>query len=346
MPALFDTGFFVRKPAWHEQGIVLDYYPGREEAMKLAGHDFKVVERPIAVIGKPLTGDAVGDGTAAYLGHANGFNGVKTDVPFKALVQSGSGEVFTVVRDSYEVIQNDAAYDVAELLFEQGFQYETGITLDGGRLCALTLLLDEPIVLPGDDSPVLPFGCLSWSHDGSASLRVRSGTIRQVCANTVAASEAEGKRLGTDFTFRHTKNVHARIEDAKAAVKGTRENFDVFKSAMLDLCKLKVTPEQRDLYVSTIIGDKGGILSQNAATSDRVKNNIETERAKLNALFMGQTIPEGHVLTGYGLHLAGVEYFDHLRGYRSQDSYVKRTLLADNPAKANLIKTIHEVVAA
>jgi hypothetical protein len=61
---------------------------------------------------------------------------------------------------------------------------------------------------------------------------------------------------------------------------------------------------------------------------------------------MGPTIPEAHNLTAYGLHLAGVEYFDHLRGYRSQDSYVKRTLLSDNPAKANLIKTIRECVAA
>jgi hypothetical protein len=112
----------------------LDDYPGREEAMKLAGHDFKVVERPIAVIGKPLTADkAVGEVPGTYVVHPDGFNGVKMDVPFKALVKSGSGEVFTVVKDTYEVIQNDVAYDVAELLFEQGFQYETGITLDGGR---------------------------------------------------------------------------------------------------------------------------------------------------------------------------------------------------------------------
>lgn len=36
----------------------------------------------------------------------------------------------------------------------------------------------------------------------------------------------------------------------------------------------------------------------------------------------------------------------HLRNYRSQGSYVYRTLLADNPAKASLARTIREVVAA
>ena len=77
-----------------------------------------------------------------------------------------------------------------------------------------------------------------------------------------------------------------------------------------------------------------------------MKNNIETERAKINSLFFGQTIPVHHQLTGYGLFLAGGEYFDHLRNYRSQDSYVKRTLLTNNPAKANLANTVRQLVAA
>ena len=88
------------------------------------------------------------------------------------------------------------------------------------------------------------------------------------------------------------------------------------------------------------------ISTTSAAVSDRVKNNLEGERAKINSLFFGPTIPEAHALTGYGLHLAGVEYFDHLRAFRTKDSYVKRTLLADNPAKASLTRTIRELVAA
>lgn len=341
---LFETGFFVRKPAWHNKGTVLQDYPGREEAMILAGHDFKVSEARIAVIGKER--DTLADNGPTMVGESGQLYGAKCAPAFKALVNSKDGTILHVVNDTYEVIQNSVAYDVAELLFDQGFQYETGITLDEGRLCALTLLLDEPITLPGEDSKILPFGCLSWSHNGSSSLRARTGTIRQVCANTVGASEAEGKRLGTDFTFRHTKNVHERIDEAKEVVKGARAQVDVYREAMLELCKMPVTPAQRDLFVSTIIGDKGGTLSTSSATSQRVKNNLEAERTKIGGLFMGQTIPEAHTLTGYGLFLAGGEYFDHLRQARSEDSYVKRTLLTDNPAKANLIKTIREVVAA
>lgn len=333
MPALFNTGFFVREAAWHGEGVVLDDYPGREEAMRLADHDFTVVERPIEIVGK--LGNRRAEG-------------------WKGLLKSGTGELLNVTRDTYEVIQNSTAYDIAELLFDQGFQYETGITIDKGRVCALTLKLDEPVVLPGDDSVSLPFGCLSWTHDGSGSLRVRSGSIRQVCANTVSASEAEGKRHGTDFTFRHTKNVKARIDDARAAVKGTREAFNVYRAAMLALMDIEVTPQQRDLFVSTIIGDvvwKGGKVdglpvSMRTDSTSRVKTNIENERTKVLSLFHGPTIPEAHSLTGYGLFLAGGEYFDHLRAFRSRDSYVKRTLLTDNPAKGQLTRTIREVAAA
>lgn len=340
MPALFDQGFFVREPAWHGLGIVLDDYPSREEAMSLAGHDFDVVEVDTYI--------ALPNTLLASAGQAtNGPNGsFRKAEAFKGLVRSDNLSLLNVPNATYEVIQNSAAYEIAELLFDQGFQYETGITLDDGKICALTLALNEPITIPGDDSVVVPFGCLAWHHDGTGALKVRAGSIRQVCANTVSASEAEGKKLGTDFTFRHTKNVKARIEDAKAAVHGVRKNFDVYREAMLALAEIPVTPLQRDLFVSEIIGDKGNLLSLSAATSDRVKNNIEEERAKVNGLFFGPTVPEAHRLTGYGLFQAGVEYFDHLRNYRSQESYVKRTLLTNNPAKATLARTIREVVKA
>lgn len=342
MPAMFEQGFFVREAAWHGMGVVLPYYPGREEAMRLAGHDWDVITLPfraefsnevLAGAGKPVNQDGSG-----FLRAVDGWT---------VHVRSDTLGILHVAQDSFERIPNSVPYEIAEMLFDQGFEHETGITLDGGKQCAITLKLNEPIYITGDTSTILPFGCLSWAHDGTASLKVRSGTIRQVCANTVAASEAEGKRLGTDFTFRHTKNVKERIEDAKKAIQGVREGLDVYRTVMEELVRINVTPDQRDMFVSTIIGDRDGVVSKNASTSQRVKNNIEGERAKILSLFMNQkTIPEEHVLTGYGLFQAGVEYFDHLRAYRSKDSYVRRTLLSDNPAKANLAKTIRELVAA
>lgn len=326
MPALFEQGFFVREPAWHGMGVVLDDYPSRELAMRLAGHDWNVETAPVFTA----------DGT-----EVEGFTLHR---------RSDTGAPMHVARDSYTAIPNSLAYEVAEVLFDEGFQYETGITIDGGRGCAITLKLDEPFTIAGDDSVILPYGCLSWRHDGLGALRARTGTIRQVCANTVNASEAEGKRLGTTFTFRHSKNVKERIAEAKESMRGIRRDVDVYRTMAEELASIKVTPTQRDLFVSTIIGDPDFSVSKGVAASPRVKANIELERTKVLGLFMQDpaktTVPEAHALTGYGLFLAGVEYFDHLRNYRTQGSYVQRTLLVDSPAKAQLGRTIRELVTA
>jgi hypothetical protein len=58
------------------------------------------------------------------------------------------------------------------------------------------------------------------------------------------------------------------------------------------------------------------------------------------------SIPEAHKLTAYGLRLAGVEYLDHLRGFRNDNTYVGRQLLRQEPAKAKLGRLIEEVVHA
>jgi len=342
MPAMFEQGFFVREPAWHGMGIVLDDYPNRELAMELAGHNWDVVVLDGLRI--PVTNEILENAGQEVNPDGNGF--MRKVDNWAAHFRSDNLELLHVAKETFERIPNSQAYDIAEILFDQGFQYETGITLDGGKTCAITLKLDEPIQISGDDSIVLPFGCLSWAHDGTASLRVRSGTIRQVCANTVAASEAEGKRLGTDFTFRHTKNVKDRIQDAKAAIQGVRAGLDIYRELAEELAAIPVTPDQRDLFVSEIIGDKNGSISLAPDVSNTVKNNVEKERAKINSLFFGPTIPDAHKLTAYGLWIAGGEYFDHLQNYRSQTTYVKRTLLADNPKKAKLSSTIRELVAA
>ena len=342
MSVLLERGFFVREPAWHGEGDVLDYYPGKEEAMRLAGHDWDVIEVP-CYAGIPndvlIAAGREAAGTNGLLRKENGLS-----------IHIRSDNLFTLAahKESFEQISNGLAYDVAEILFDQGFKHDAGVSLDGGKVNALTLLLDEPITITGDSSVTLPYGVLRWAHDGSASLTVQSGAIRVVCMNTWQMSDAEGTKLGTSFTFRHTKNVRERIEDAKEAIKGVRQGIDVYREVAEELATIPVTPEQRDWFVSTIVGDRDGSVSLAQNVSDRVKTNVERERAKVNSLFLApehkSTIPDGHKLTAYGLFQAGGEYFDHLRNYRTKDSYVKRTLLTNSAEKGNLRRTISEAL--
>lgn len=324
MSAYFNQGFFVREPAWHNLGVVLDDYPGRDEAMRLAGHDFDIVERPVYV----GTSDVIAYPTARVDG-------------LKALVRSDTGKVFNVVNQSYGVVQNSVGWDIVDALVGEGIKYETGLTLRDGAVCSVLAWLDEPVTIPGDNSEILPWVNVAWTHDGSGAVTARPTSIRTVCWNTQSAAEAQGRKYDREFTFRHTKNVMARIEDAKMAMKGIRESHEEYIELARELATIPITRSQRDLFVGLFLP-----MPTEALISDRVKGNVEEARGALRRLFESESIPEAHRFTAYGLHLAGGEYLDHVRGFRNKETLFGRSLLRREPAKAKLTSLIREVVAA
>lgn len=319
MPAFFEQGFMVRKPAWHGMGEVLEDYPGREEAMRIAGHDFQIIEKPVYVAGQRAEG-------------------------WKAIVKDTDDSIISVAKESYGIVQNDVPWDIVDaIVSDDRVKYESAGVLKGGALCWVLAWLTEPVTIKGDDSQTFPFICGSWSHDGSGSVRVRSTSVRVVCANTEASSEAQAKAAGTDFTFRHSKNVMDRIADAKDAIQGVQAGFAEYVKLSNELAELPITPRQRDLFVTNFLPMPA---RSSVEFSDRVAKNVEEARGAVRALFSGQTIPEAHRFTAYGLQLAGVEYLDHIRGYRADHTRFGRSLLRDEPAKAKLAKLIRETVAA
>lgn len=328
MPAYFDQGFMVREPAWHGLGVVLDDYPGRDEAMRLAGHDFIVEEQGVKI--------------GASDDYAEGWKALTKNVPAEIRDEDPShGKVLNITKDSYGVVQNSTGWDIVDALVGEGAKYETGLTLRDGAVCCVLAWLDEPVMINGDDSPILPFVNVAWTHDGSGAITSRATSIRVVCWNTQSAAEAQGKRLGTDFTFRHTKNVMVRIADAQMALQGVRIAHEQYVQLAAELAEIPITTKQRELFVSEFIP-----MPPEALLSDRVMGNVEAARQGVRDLFVGQSIPEAHALTAYGLHLAGGEYLDHLRGARSPETRFGRSLLRNEPAKAKLTRLIRDVAVA
>jgi phage/plasmid-like protein (TIGR03299 family) len=345
MPAYFTEGYFVEHTAWHKLGTVLANPPEtREEAIVLAGHDYNVTAAPLF---------------ARY----NGPDDAPTyvEVPgWRQLIATSNGDrrspvhgnLLHIAKDSYAVIQNTVAYEFADALIDLGFTRWAGITIRDGAECALTFKLNEPIVITGDTSATLPYLVLSWAHDGSGALRGRSTSIRAECWNTVSAGEAEGKRLGTDFSIRHTQKWASRVEDAKRAILGVRADIETYRNVMEEFAMQEVKTWNRDLFASAVVLDqkvasvprfKADVAK--GAYSARVQGNVERAKASLLALFNGPTIPEEHRNTAYGLHMAGVEYLDHIRRSNSEATHVGRSLLRDEPAKARLTPLIREILA-
>lgn len=353
----FEEGFCVREPSWHRKETLvmrdLVLPDDREEAVQLAGHDFTVVGVPNGNVLEPIPSplevetdqDVVRVGGQWYLfDHREEKKGLYIDQPrgeingvkFYGPVH---GKHLEVVNDSLTTIQNSVGWDLLEAIVGQGAKLDTGLTLKGGAVCVVTAYLDEPVTLPGDDSVTLPFLVVRWAHDGSGALATRSTSVRVVCANTDEAAAFESAKYGTDFTFRHTRNVMQQIEDAKLAIRGLRESFEEYTELARELAGITVTAEQKELFVTTMLP-----MPPEALISDRVVKNVETAREAVRTIMASRTIPEAHKDTALGLRYAGVEYLDHLRGFRNRDTYVGRQLLRTEPAKVKLAALIQEVV--
>jgi phage/plasmid-like protein (TIGR03299 family) len=368
MPDYFNTGFFVEKSAWHNMGILLDAPPAtREEAVVLAGHDYEIVAVPNGNLERqPLTEaefTAMKFDKAQDIARVGGvWFGYKPNPDKKGLeiqqLRDGlpgplHGNQIEVVNQSLAIIPNEIAYDLADAMLDLGFIRWAGITLRDGAECALTFKLNEPIQVSGDPSLTLPFFVLHWAHDGSGALRGRSTSIRAECWNTVSSGEAQGKRLGTEFSIKHTENWRDRVEDAKKALKGARASIEAYREVMEEFAAVEVSKADRDLFVQALVLDqtvpsvsryKAGVAG--GAYSRRVQSNVEKAVTQVNGLFAGNTIPEDHKFTAYGLHLAGVEYLDHVRKAVNDASHVGRTLLRDEPAKARLTPLIRTIAKA
>lgn len=369
MAHYFNKGWFIEENAWHKLGDVLLVPPAtRDEAMVAAGHNYVVIEVPNGNLERqPLTPEEFdrfridrGQDIARVGGVWYGYkpNPDKKGLEISQVLADGSrgpldGNQLEVVNDSFAVIQNDRAYDLAEALQDLGFIPWAGITLKDGAQCALTFKLNEPIVVTGDTSKTLPFFVITWAHDGTGALRGRSTSIRAECWNTVSAGEAEGKRLGTEFTIRHTESFADRVEDAKKALKGARADIAAYHEVMEEFAAIPVSRADRELFIAALVLDQrvASVTQFKAeaargARSPRVQANVENAQAAVRSLFNGPTIPEAHKLTAYGLHMAGVEYLDHIRRSNDVSTHLGRSLLRDEPAKARLPKLIREIAAA
>jgi len=300
--------FTVRRPAWHFEETrhkVFDEWPGREEAMEAAGHNFTVRTKAVyEEIEVEYT-----------IGHRS--------IPgYHAVVREDTGVVLSVMPETYQPIQNEMMWNIVDALVSKPeVHYETGGTLRGGRRLWVMAWLDEPWQLEGDDSLTLPRLCVVTSHDGTRALEVMALVTRVVCENTYQAGRSEAIRCGYYYAFRHTANVQERLQQSDEALETVRRHFDMYKGLVQRLATVRLTNTQLEAFVNAFIP-----LPVHGEITKRTLEWIEGNRDKLRKIMAGVTIPEAHRNTGYGTWCAGVEYLDHIRAFRSSETYFTRTV--------------------
>lgn len=242
MAALIESLFYTRVEPWHGMGIRVEDSPTSEDAIRLAGLDWKVEQKEMFLA----------DGTKIPDAFAN--------------VRDKDNRVLGVVGNRYSIVQNSEAFSFTDSLIGEGCQYETAGSLRDGKQIWLLAHLPEAIQIAGDD--VMPYLCFTNTHDGTGSVKVFTTGIRVVCNNTLNQALSNAKRT---WSVRHTGSIETKLAVAT-------ETLNLANNYMAELKKeceeLALKPVDKDKVIEFI----KFVVPEEEDMSQRQKTNIRDIR--------------------------------------------------------------------
>lgn len=300
MPANFTSGFST-VPMWHGLGNIIDTAPtSMSQALKLGGMDWEVIERPAMFLG-----------TDNQLHLAEGL---------KALVRSDNGELLSMQNNSWEVVQNQAAFAFFEPLVNSGkLELQTGVCLKGGRQIALTGKIKGSVGDVVSNDPVESFLVLYNAHDGSLCLGVQFSNTRVVCSNTLSVVVGQGRgttlRKGSNMAvsgktvkLRHTRSIHDNLEDLQEIINLQSATFDVAMHEYKQMVKVRVDSKNViKVFSRTFEVEEKDVMRHR--NYEPILKNFEAG--------VGMDIP-GVSGTGWALYNAFTEFTSHGRSSRGE----------------------------
>lgn len=246
MAANVETMFYVRETPWHGLGTRVMEAPGSEDALELAGLNWKVRQEPIYTDNNLL-------------------------IPgYKANVRDLDDKVLGVVTDRYKVVQNDEAFAFTDGLLGEGVRYETaGALLDGRKVWILARMPREFIINGEQISPYLVF---SNTHDGSGAIKVAVTPIRVVCNNTLNLALSTAKR---SWSMVHTGDVQGKMEEAKQTLFMAEKYMSRLGREFENLRKIELTDRQVMDYIKLLLPYENEDNSLHVRNINRLREDMK-----------------------------------------------------------------------
>lgn len=246
MAANVETMFYVRETPWHGLGTRVMEAPGSEDALELAGLNWKVRQEPIYT-----------DNNLLISG-------------YKANVRDLDDKVLGVVTDRYKVVQNDEAFAFTDGLLGEGVRYETaGALLDGRKVWILARMPREFIINGEQISPYLVF---SNTHDGSGAIKVAVTPIRVVCNNTLNLALSTAKR---SWSMVHTGDVQGKMEEAKQTLFMAEKYMSRLGREFENLRKIELTDRQVMDYIKLLLPYENEDNSLHVRNINRLREDMQ-----------------------------------------------------------------------
>lgn len=310
MSALVESMFYVREVPWHQLGTKVEDAPTSEEAIRLAGLDWKVEQKPIFL-----------------------ENGTKIEGNY-ANVRSSDGKALGIVGDRYKIVQNTDAFTFTDALLGEGVRYETAGSLKDGKVIWLLARMPEQIEILGDK--VDPYMVFTNTHDGSGAVRVCMTPVRVVCNNTLNAAMRGARRV---WSARHTGSITNKLDDAKETLQFANQYIEATKKTFEELHKVKLNEFTLYRMVNNIIP-----ITENM--TERQKTNQKAIRDDI--LLRYNEAPDLKVLdkTGARLVQAVADTTSHMEPFRQTANYKENRFKRTLDGNEILDKTVNIILAA
>ena len=216
MAANVETMFYTREKPWHGLGTMVAEAPNSKDALRLAGLNWKVLQKPVYTENEELVQG------------------------YKANVRDTDRKVLGVVTDRYKVIQNEEAFAFTDTLLGEGVRYETAGSLQEGRRVWMLARLPR----------ISPYMVFSNTHDGSGAVKTALTPIRVVCNNTLNLALRTAKR---SWSMIHTGDISGKIEEAKNTLLLADEYMTALGQEFENLRKIKLSEKQVLDYIKILL---------------------------------------------------------------------------------------------
>ncbi|EEQ59216.1 phage/plasmid-related protein TIGR03299 [Clostridiales bacterium 1_7_47FAA] len=246
MAAEVETMFYTREKPWHGVGTMVLEAPDSRTALKLAGLDWNVIQKPIKTQdGIPISG-------------------------FKANLRDTDSRILGVVTDRYRVVQNQEAFAFTDGLLGEGVRYETAGSLQDGRRTWLLAKLPQRFIISGDE--VIPYLVFMNSHDGTGSIKVAMTPIRVVCMNTLNLALSTAKR---SWSTNHTGDIAGKMEDARYTLLYADQYMAELGKAIDRMNRMKLSDRQVYEYIDALFPLADNPTEQQKKNLVRMKEDLK-----------------------------------------------------------------------
>ena len=224
------TSFIAKgEKAWHGLGTYVENSMTAEECIQGARMDWEVEKHPM------------------YVENSDGeFDEIEG---FSAATRNDTGDILSLVTDSYQIVQNREAFGFFDSIVDRGEAiYETAGVLGKGERIFITAKLPDDIIVKGEQ--IENYILLTNSHDGTSALQAGFTSIRVVCNNTLTAALGD---LKNSIKLRHTTNIKQMLAEA-AEIMGISSKYTAeLNEAFNEMAKVKITDKQLRAYIEQVM---------------------------------------------------------------------------------------------